>query len=98
MCSHLIVYLITHPGKVGKRKHQNVKWFTSVIAASIAILCFFPSNFNFFSAVLESGAIQSLKGADMHNSFVPIFITKYKFYTNSLSKGTLTHFPFPVHN
>lgn len=32
---------------------------------------------------------------DKDNSFTPIFITKHKFYTASLSKGSLTHFPVP---
>lgn len=38
------------------------------------------------------------KGSGKDNSFIPVFITKHKFYINSLSKGSLTLFPFPMLN
>lgn len=55
----------------------------------------------FSSAVQEwdSEALFKVKrGSGKDNSFIPVFITKHKFYINSLSKGSLTLFPFPMLN
>lgn len=59
---------------------------------------------NVTSAVLEPDSKALFKvrkgggGSGKDNSFIPVFITKHKFYINSLSKGSLTLFPFPTLN
>lgn len=53
------------------------------------------------SAVVEwdsDALFKGRKGSGKDNSFIPVFITKHKFYIKSISKGSLTLFPFPMLN
>lgn len=46
-------------------------------------------------SMAEQRCSKSKASPDKDSRFPCIFITKHRFYTDSLSKGSLTHFPVP---
>lgn len=88
-----------------KQSDLNLMWFNFRHKYCCKILAedFPPSCVFFFppSAVVEwdsDALFKGRKGSGKDNSFIPVFITKHKFYIKSLSKGSLTLFPFPMLN
>lgn len=98
------LFIFSHINESGKSLEKKLSQFSSVLAANIVVKKICQRIFThlcFFSAVLERDSealFKVRKGSGKDNSFIPVFITKHKFYINSLSKGSLTLFPFPMLN
>lgn len=75
--------------------------FDTKIVVKYCQMTYFISPLCFPSAVAEwdsDAPLKVKKGSSKDSSFIPVFITKHKFYTNSLSKDSLNLFPFPMLN